>query len=88
MSDIWIAFLVIAFVILPVSIFGVIILLRLINKEQPNPFKNKFKCVLLKHIWIKRLPHRLYQVNFYDCSRCGKQKLSGYGYHDEFWEEA
>jgi hypothetical protein len=86
MNELEIALLVVSSLI-PFAILMGIVLNRLLTNSQPVPFKNNIKCVILKHIWVERLPHKMFQVITYDCTRCGKGKHSGYGYHDEFWVE-
>jgi hypothetical protein len=74
-------------VVFVVMLFVGIVLNRFIHNNQPMPFRDNLRCVLLKHKWIKRLPHIQFQPQYYDCDRCGKHKLAGYGYYEEFWVE-
>jgi hypothetical protein len=37
----------------------------------------KLRCVLLGHRWIERPQRRPFDLNDYDCSRCGAYKRQG-----------
>jgi hypothetical protein len=37
----------------------------------------KLACLLFGHRWEERKPHRMFDINDYDCSRCGAYKRQG-----------
>jgi hypothetical protein len=56
-------------------------------RDTKFPFRGNPWCWFRNHIWVERKPHRIYQLNKFDCERCGKISIQGYDHHEEFWED-